>query len=69
MNHEDKENFFPRAERSRMIYDILLRTRYGNMAKEENYVVGIERLVKNGTYKAAYPLHEVSSKSCPYHNP
>lgn len=60
MNHEDKENFFPRAERSRMVYDILLRTRYGNSSKEEeSYAVGIERLIKNGTYRAAYPLHEV----------
>ncbi|KHN88125.1 Anoctamin-5 [Toxocara canis] len=54
---DDPGSFFESSERSRMVYDLLLRTRYDS-EETEKYRVGIERLVKNGTYTAAYPLHE-----------
>uniref|UniRef100_A0A914ZLA4 Anoctamin n=1 Tax=Parascaris univalens TaxID=6257 RepID=A0A914ZLA4_PARUN len=54
---DDPNSFFESSERSRMVYDLLLRTRY-DAEEVEKYRVGIERLVKNGTYTAAYPLHE-----------
>ncbi|TMS35135.1 hypothetical protein L596_002595 [Steinernema carpocapsae] len=57
VNYEDKENFFPPAERSRMVFDFLIRSRYDAVATEK-YRIGIDRLISNGTYTAAYPLHE-----------
>lgn len=39
-----------------MVYDLLIRTRYDS---DEKYRVGIERLINNGSYTAAFPLHEV----------
>lgn len=38
------------------MYEILARTAYGERTKGE---VGIDRLVKEGIFTAAYPLHEV----------
>jgi anoctamin-4 len=58
VNHDQPEIFFPRAERSRMVYDLLIRTRYDRSESREKFRFGIERLVKNGTYTAAYPLHD-----------
>ena len=61
---ENPDTFFSRCDRISMVYDILIRTRY---EMTENYQThldskfrfGIERLVKNGAYLSAYPLHEV----------
>lgn len=42
-----------------MVYDLLIRTRFDNGSKEK-FRFGIERLVNNKTYTAAYPLHDVN---------
>ncbi|KAE9549961.1 hypothetical protein FO519_006820 [Halicephalobus sp. NKZ332] len=57
VNHEDERRFFPNSERSRMVYDFLIRTRY-DKCQTDKFRAGIDRLLKNGTYSAAYPLHE-----------
>jgi hypothetical protein len=57
IGHEDKQNFFPRTARSRMVYDFLIRTRY-DRSDSDKFRAGIERLLKNYTYSAAYPLHD-----------
>lgn len=41
---------------SLQLYEILARTAYGSLKKGE---VGIDRLVNEGVFSAAYPLHEV----------
>uniref|UniRef100_A0AC34RTB4 Anoctamin n=1 Tax=Panagrolaimus sp. JU765 TaxID=591449 RepID=A0AC34RTB4_9BILA len=56
VNYKDERAFFPKSERERMVYDFLIRTRY-DQAKDDKFRAGIERLLKNGTYSAAYPLH------------
>ncbi|CAD5213080.1 unnamed protein product [Bursaphelenchus okinawaensis] len=58
VNHENPEAFFSRAERSRMVYDLLIRTRYDLKETGDKYRFGVERLVKNKTYTACYPLHD-----------
>jgi hypothetical protein len=40
-----------------MVYEILATTPFG---KEKKGEVGIERLVGEGAYTAAFPLHDVS---------
>uniref|UniRef100_A0A7E4WDN2 Anoctamin n=1 Tax=Panagrellus redivivus TaxID=6233 RepID=A0A7E4WDN2_PANRE len=57
VNHENRQQFFPRTERSRMVYDFLIRTRYDS-ADSDKFRAGIERLIANSTYLAAYPLHD-----------
>ncbi|VDM96708.1 unnamed protein product [Thelazia callipaeda] len=57
VGHEDPDTFFDDSERSRLVYDLLIRTRY-DTDEAERYHVGIQRLIKNGTYTSAFPLHE-----------
>ena len=52
----DQETFFSQAQRSLMVYEILLRARYEDSREK----FGIDRLVKSQTYLAAFPLHDVS---------
>uniref|UniRef100_A0A0N5A9A2 Anoctamin n=1 Tax=Syphacia muris TaxID=451379 RepID=A0A0N5A9A2_9BILA len=44
-------------EDNRMVYDLLIRTRYDD-DKENPQRIGINRLLDNGTYSDAYPIHE-----------
>ena len=57
LGSEDPNTFFSRAQRSRMVYEILATTPFG---KEKKGEVGIERMVEEGAYSAAFPLHDVS---------
>nr|XP_006823057.1 PREDICTED: anoctamin-4-like [Saccoglossus kowalevskii] len=54
IGHEDHDKFFTPAERSRIVYEILERCKYD----AENSKFGIEHMVGNGSYTAAFPLHE-----------
>ena len=55
---EERETYFTSTERGRIVHEVLAHTAYGERSKGE---VGIDRLVKEGVFTAAYPLHEVSS--------
>ncbi|XP_048014245.1 anoctamin-5 isoform X3 [Megalobrama amblycephala] len=52
---EDKETFFPPSTRNRIVYYLLSRIPY---SKEDKDKKGIKRLLNNGTYTAAFPLHD-----------
>ncbi|XP_065175071.1 anoctamin-7-like [Sycon ciliatum] len=62
----DKPNiFFSPAQRSRIAYEILSKARYGEgehhdeeSRAHEKTKIGVERLLGNKSYVAAYPLHE-----------
>ena len=41
-----------------MVYEILATAAFG---KEKKGEVGIERMVEEGVYNAAFPLHDVST--------
>ncbi|XP_067035290.1 anoctamin-5-like isoform X1 [Acropora muricata] len=51
---ENRDDFFTYAQRSRIVHRILMKTNYG----ERKNQIGIGRLIGNGSYTAAYPLHE-----------
>nr|XP_057933229.1 anoctamin-5b isoform X2 [Doryrhamphus excisus] len=54
----DKDTFFPPSTRNRIVFYILARCPYykdGGLAKDKT---GIKRLLSNGTYTAAFPLHD-----------
>ncbi|XP_069596032.1 anoctamin-5 isoform X1 [Ranitomeya imitator] len=52
----DKSSFFTPATRNRIVYYILSRCPYG--VGEEKRKFGIKRLLNNGTYSAAFPIHD-----------
>lgn len=51
--------FFTPAIRSRIVQFILDRKRFTKVA-DDDYAFGIDRLIDEGVYIAAYPLHDVS---------
>ncbi|XP_037533840.1 anoctamin-7 [Nematolebias whitei] len=55
LGSEDKETFFKTTQRHQVMYEILARTPYGSPNKGE---VGIDRLMSEQVFTAAYPLHE-----------
>ena len=54
----DDENFFTPSIRSRIVDFILKRKRFKEDIDDE-FAFGIERLLTEGIYSAAYPLHDV----------
>ncbi|XP_053736069.1 anoctamin-7 isoform X2 [Synchiropus splendidus] len=52
---EDKDTFFKTTQRHQVVYEILARTPYGSVKRGE---VGIDRLLNEKVFSAAYPLHE-----------
>lgn len=57
LGYENKETFFSNVQRSRIVYEILSTAIFGKKKKGE---VGIERLVDEGVFSSAFPLHDVS---------
>uniref|UniRef100_A0A8C4TFZ0 Anoctamin n=1 Tax=Erpetoichthys calabaricus TaxID=27687 RepID=A0A8C4TFZ0_ERPCA len=55
----NKETFFSNSTRSRIVHHVLQRTKY----EDGKSKMGINRLLGNGTYEAAFPPHEGSYKS------
>ncbi|KAL4605003.1 anoctamin-7 [Arapaima gigas] len=55
LGSENRDCFFTNTQRHQILYEILARTPYGVMKKGE---VGIDRLVAEKVFTAAYPLHE-----------
>ena len=57
----EDENFFTSSIRSRIVDFILKRKRFKEDVDDE-FAFGIERLISEGIYSAAYPLHDVIKK-------
>ncbi|KAM4651231.1 anoctamin-7-like [Discoglossus pictus] len=55
LGSECHATYFTNTQRSRILYEILACTVYG---KRKHAEVGVERMVKEGIYTAAFPLHE-----------
>ncbi|XP_015415461.1 PREDICTED: anoctamin-2 isoform X1 [Myotis davidii] len=53
-NIQDKDTFFDNATRSRIVHEILKRT----ACSRANNTMGINFLIANNIYEAAYPLHD-----------
>ncbi|XP_017260946.1 anoctamin-5b isoform X2 [Kryptolebias marmoratus] len=54
----DKETFFPPSTRNRIVFYILARCPYYSEGRKDKEKTGIKRLFSNGTYTAAFPLHD-----------
>lgn len=55
LGHDNRETFFKTTQRHQVLYEILARTPYGSVKRGE---VGIDRLLAEQVFTAAYPLHE-----------
>ncbi|XP_043246594.1 anoctamin-5-like isoform X2 [Amphibalanus amphitrite] len=55
---KSRETFFTSAQRSQIVWQILMRTRYSDAQSKDRSKVGINRLLNNGAYLAAFPLHD-----------
>nr|XP_030690528.1 anoctamin-2 isoform X3 [Globicephala melas] len=53
-NIQDEDTFFDSATRSRIVHEILKRT----ACSRANNMMGINSLIANNIYEAAYPLHD-----------
>uniref|UniRef100_A0A8C5GQI3 Anoctamin n=1 Tax=Gouania willdenowi TaxID=441366 RepID=A0A8C5GQI3_GOUWI len=54
----DKDTFFPPSTRNRIVFYILARCPYYKEGRKDRDKTGIKRLLSNGTYTAAFPLHD-----------
>ncbi|XP_029911758.1 anoctamin-7 [Myripristis murdjan] len=52
---DNHETYFTNTQRHRIVFEILARTLYGKRKRAE---VGVARLLNEGAYTAAFPLHE-----------
>jgi Dimerisation domain of Ca+-activated chloride-channel, anoctamin len=64
LGSENRDNYFTSVQRSRILYEILSTAVFGKKKKGE---VGVERLVEEGVFSAAFPLHDVSSQPSPFY--
>ncbi|XP_048124836.1 LOW QUALITY PROTEIN: anoctamin-4-like [Alosa alosa] len=55
----NKDTFFSNATRTRIVHHILQRVKY----EEGKNKIGLNRLLSNNSYEAAFPLHEGSYRS------
>uniref|UniRef100_A0A3B4VB61 Anoctamin n=1 Tax=Seriola dumerili TaxID=41447 RepID=A0A3B4VB61_SERDU len=55
---DNKDTFFPPSTRNRIVYYILSRCSYFRDECGDKDKKGIKRLLNNGTYTAAFPLHD-----------
>uniref|UniRef100_A0A673C9H6 Anoctamin n=1 Tax=Sphaeramia orbicularis TaxID=375764 RepID=A0A673C9H6_9TELE len=55
---DDKDTFFPPSTRNRIVYYILSRCSYVRDECVDRDKKGIKRLLNNGAYTAAFPLHD-----------
>ncbi|GAA6233612.1 anoctamin-5-like isoform X1 [Lates japonicus] len=54
----DKDTFFPPSTRNRIVFYILARCSYYKEGRRDKDKTGIKRLLSNGTYTAAFPVHD-----------
>ncbi|XP_044050225.1 anoctamin-5b isoform X2 [Siniperca chuatsi] len=54
----DKDTFFPPSTRNRIVFYILARCPYYKEGRKDRDKTGIKRLLSNGTYTTAFPLHD-----------
>ncbi|CAB3359127.1 Hypothetical predicted protein [Cloeon dipterum] len=55
LGHDNRATYFTNVQRSRILYEILSTAVFGKKKKGE---VGVDRLVEEGVFSAAFPLHD-----------
>ena len=57
LGSDNKATFFTNSDRTRVVNEILQSSTYGKRRRAE---IGIDRLLEEDIFQAAYPLHDVS---------
>ncbi|KAK7906639.1 hypothetical protein WMY93_015251 [Mugilogobius chulae] len=57
LGSNERDNFFTPTQRHQVLYEILSRTPYGSVKRGQ---VGINRLINDSVFSAAFPLHQGS---------
>lgn len=57
LGSHDRDNFFKPTQRHQVLYEILSRTSFGSVRRGQ---VGIDRLINDNVFTAAFPLHQGS---------
>ncbi|KAL5013614.1 hypothetical protein ScPMuIL_007884 [Solemya velum] len=55
LGSDNHETYFTNVQRSRILWEILATSAYGKRKRAE---IGVERLIEEGVYTAAFPLHD-----------
>uniref|UniRef100_A0A8C6TK48 Anoctamin n=1 Tax=Neogobius melanostomus TaxID=47308 RepID=A0A8C6TK48_9GOBI len=58
LGSHDRDSFFKPTQRHQVLYEILSRTAYGSVKTGQ---VGIDRLINDNVFTAAFPLHQPAS--------
>jgi hypothetical protein len=61
---DEPDTFFLPKDRQRILYEILATTTYGKRKRAE---VGVDRLLEEDVFLAAFPLHDVCFCLCQLH--
>ncbi|GFS12770.1 anoctamin [Elysia marginata] len=56
---EDRDTFFTSAQRSLLVHQFLSRAVFEDVGDRAKNKFGIKRMLSNGSYTAAYPLHDL----------
>ncbi|XP_013041644.3 anoctamin-7 [Anser cygnoides] len=62
LGSDKQDTFFSTTQRHQILYEILATTQYGCSKERE---VGVDRLLSEGVFTAAFPLHEGSCEALP----
>uniref|UniRef100_A0A674K9S3 Anoctamin n=1 Tax=Terrapene triunguis TaxID=2587831 RepID=A0A674K9S3_9SAUR len=62
LGSDSRDSYFSNTQRHRIVYEILARTIYGKRKRAE---IGINRLLNERVYAAAFPLHETPESEVP----
>ena len=65
LGSDNHDTYFTSTQRSRVVWEILTTAAYGKRKQAE---VGVERLLEEEVYVAAFPLHDVSGMLVYYGN-
>ncbi|NXS99153.1 ANO7 protein, partial [Jacana jacana] len=57
LGSDEQDTFFSTTQRHQILYEILATTQYGHSRERE---VGVDRLLSENVFTAAFPLHEAS---------
>jgi hypothetical protein len=58
LGSDNRQTYFTNVQRGRILYEILSTVLFGKKKKGE---VGIDRLLEEGAFSSAFPLHDVSA--------
>ena len=59
LGSDNHDTYFTTTQRGRIVWEILTTTAYGKRKRSE---IGVERLLEEQVYEAAFPLHDVSTR-------